>query len=698
MSGYGIAFALLVPAPLFWTLTAAAVALIGLAAARRAPGTPWRAVGAAALLLALANPTLVRETRAPLADIALLLVDDSASQAIGRRPAQTEAAVRHIRDRAATLEGLDLRIVRAGADATAGGTRLFEALRGALADVSAARIGAAILVTDGRVHDAPGSDWRPARDGLAGIGPVHVLLTGARDEADRRLVIDHAPRFGLVGDSVRAALTVLDETAPPGGRARLTLRRDGTEIQRLEVPVNVRTELALAMPHAGETVFQIETAPGARELTLDNNQALLSVNGVRDRLRVLLVSGQPHAGERAWRNLLKSDPAVDLVHFTILRPPDKQDSTPLHQLALIPFPIRELFEVKLDGFDLVIFDRYRRRGFLPQLYLSNVADYARAGGAVLVAAGPDFATPASLAGTPLGDVLPGAPTGRVLERPFRPRITTIGARHPVTADLAGSDGGTTPSWGRWFRQIDIQSPRGRALLGGVEDRPLLLLDRVGKGRVALLLSDQTWLWARNFEGGGPHAELARRLAHWLMKEPDLEEDELRARHEGGVLTVTRRSLDETDAPVRVSTPAGDSLTLPLEPVGPGRAQGRIALTAPGLYRLDDGARQALAPVAGVNPLETADLRATENALAPLAAATGGATLWLGESGLPDLRRPRAGRDMAGVAGPARSPWIGIRAESAHRVTGLDRLPLLPALLLLLAALAPLLLAWHREGR
>ena len=697
MSGYGIAFALLVPAPLFWTLTAAAVALIGLAAARRAPGTLWRTAGAAILLLALANPTLLRETREPLTDIALLLVDESASQAVGARRVRAEDAIRHIRAQTDALDGLELRTVRAGADATTGGTKLYAALRRALADIPAARIGAAILVTDGRVHDAPGTDWRPGRDGLAGIGPVHLLLTGDRDEADRRLEIDHAPRFGLVGGEVRPALTVRDETAPPGSRARLILRRDGVEIRRLEVPVNVRTELALAMPHAGETVFQIEAAPGARELSLANNRALLSVNGVRDRLRVLLVSGHPHAGERAWRNLLKSDPAVDLVHFTILRPPEKQDSTPLHQLALIPFPIRELFEVKLDGFDLVIFDRYRRRGFLPQIYLGNVAEYVRAGGAVLVAAGPDFATPASLAGTPLGEVLPGAPTGRVVARPFRPRITAIGARHPVTADLAPSVG-PAPTWGRWFRQIDIQSPRGRVLLDGIENRPLLLLDRVGEGRVALLLSDQTWLWARNFEGGGPHAELARRLAHWLMKEPDLEEDELRARHEGGVLTVTRRSLDETDAPVRVSTPAGDSLTLPLEAVGPGRARGRIALTAPGLYRLDDGARQALAPVAGVNPLETADLRATESALAPLAAATGGATLWLGESGLPDLRRPRAGRDMAGVAGPARSPWIGIRAESAHRVTGLDRLPLLPALLLLLAALAPLLLAWHRESR
>ena len=141
---------------------------------------------------------------------------------------------------------------------------------------------------------------------------------------------------------------------------------------------------------------------------------------MRDRLRVMLVSGEPNQGLRAWRNLLKADPSVDLVHFTILRPPNKQDSTPVRELSLIPFPTNELFDAGLGEFDLIVFDSYHRRGILPMMYLGNVVDYVVGGGAVLDAAGPAFASPLSLSGTPLGAILPGRPTGRVFREEFRP--------------------------------------------------------------------------------------------------------------------------------------------------------------------------------------------------------------------------------------------------------------------------------------
>src|SRR5690606_9624395 len=267
----------------------------------------------------------------------------------------------------------------------------------------------------------------------------------------------------------------------------------------------------------------VETAPD--ELTSRNNRAVLMVNGVRDRLRVLLVSGEPHAGERTWRNILKSDPSVDLVHFTILRPPEKQDGTPIRELSLISFPTRELFQTKLDEFDLIIFDRYRRRGVLPDVYLQNVAEYVEEGGAVLAASGPAFATPLSLYRTPLGRILPGRPTGEVLVEGFKPQLTDEGRRHPVTADLSGGQQ-EDPAWGRWFRLVGAEAERGSTVMQGPGGEPVLLLDRVGEGRVAQLLSDHAWLWTRGFEGGGPQAELLRRVAHWLMKEPDLEEEDL----------------------------------------------------------------------------------------------------------------------------------------------------------------------------
>ena len=278
---------------------------------------------------------------------------------------------------------------------------------------------------------------------------------------------------------------------------------------------------------------------------------------MRDRLRVLLVTGEPHPGERVWRNILKSDPSVDLVHFTILRPPEKQDGTPIRELSLIAFPIRELFDAKLDDFDLIIFDRYSRRGVIPEAYLENIARYVRNGGALLEAAGPNFGTPMSLSRTPLGAILPAEPTGDVYEEGFKPQVTALGRRHPVTADLPGAGPrGGEPSWGRWFRQVDARAHRGVTVMTGDRGEPLLVLDRVGKGRVAQLLSDEMWLWARGFEGGGPQAELLRRLAYWLMKEPDLEENDLRAAVDGDRLVVTRQSLEPDDRPVTVTAPDG----------------------------------------------------------------------------------------------------------------------------------------------
>jgi hypothetical protein len=431
---------------------------------------------------------------------------------------------------------------------------------------------------------------------------------------------------------------------------------------------------------------------GPRELTLDNNRAALVVNGVRDRLRVLLVSGEPHAGERTWRNILKSDPQVDLVHFTILRPPEKQDGTPIRELSLIAFPIRELFDVKLDEFDLIIFDRYRRRSVIPNAYVENVVRYVRKGGALLEAAGPNFGTPLSLYRTPLGAILPAEPTGTVFEQGFKPKITDVGNRHPVTADLPGNVSGKEPSWGRWFRHVESKAHRGNTIMSGIEGEPLLVLDRAGEGRVAQLLSDHMWLWTRGFEGGGPQAELLRRLAYWLMKEPDLEENDLRATVEGDRLTIIRRSLEKDDRPVRVTGPDGIPREVTLNPDTGGRSIASMPVAEPGLYRVTDGQRTALAAAGALNPIELSDVRTTADKLSPVVTASGGGSFWIGAGPLPEIRRVGLDRSAAGRS------WMGFRANGDYVVTGVTDVPLLPAFAALLLALGTLVAAWRREGR
>lgn len=703
-AGTQIIFAPLLP----WGLIGGfgAVAALGLLYAfwRRARGTELRALAIAVLLALLANPSIKHERREPLSDIAVVVVDESPSQGIGQRHDQAEKALAHIQARLAKDKNIELRVVRAGkpksvSQPIAGGeakiprdhgTRLFEPLARIMGDIPPNRFAGTIVITDGQIHDAP----KQAKE-LPFQGPLHGLLTGSRNLRDRRLVVEQAAGFGIVGE--QAVLTIrIIESGGGSGRARVTITRDGSDRRELDLATGFSHTLELSVAHAGPNVYEVAVAPALGELTLANNRAAVVVNGVRDRLRVLLVSGLPHAGERVWRNLLKADPSVDLVHFTILRPPDKQDGTPVNELSLIAFPTRELFEEKLEDFDLIIFDRYHRRGVLPVNYLRNIVKYVRDGGAILEAGGPALATPLGLFRTPLRDILPLAPTNTVLTGGFRAEITDIGRRHPVTANLPGArgtgPGARAPTWGRWFRLVEAEPRRGVVVMKGKGDKPVLALDRVGKGRIAQLLTDQIWLWARGFDGGGPQAELLRRTAHWLMKEPDLEENDLRAVIQGAVLTVTRHSLKKDESPVILHMPGGETRRLKLTDRGDGRATGAISISEPGLYRItDEGGKRTVYAAAGtLNPLEFSDVTTSDKVLTPLAKATKGGVLWVMD-GLPDIRRPAPGRALAGRG------WLGLRANGDYVVRGVDEIPLLPVLLALALALATMIGAWRREG-
>ena len=419
------------------------------------------------------------------------------------------------------------------------------------------------------------------------------------------------------------------------------------------------------------------------------------MNGVRDRLRVLLVSGEPHPGERTWRNLLKSDAGVDLVHFTILRPPEKQDGVPVNELSLIAFPTRELFLEKIDEFDLIIFDRYRRRGILPNAYLDNVRAYVEGGGAVLVSAGPEYGSADSIYRSSLGAILPGAPTARVVERGFTPLLTELGRKHPVTEGLdafAPAAEDRAPGWGRWFRLIDVfPSREADIVMQGEGDRPLLLLNRVGEGRVALLASDHSWLWDRGFEGGGPQLELLRRLAHWMMKEPELEEEALWVEPSGLTMRIVRRTLKDSIGDVTITLPDGSETQRPLEQITPGRFETLWEAPEMGFYRLREGDQTSVIALGPAAPKEFEETIASPDMVAPALAATGGAT-WRMEDGDVSLRSVRPGRPASGRG------WLGITPRGAYQTTSLSVRPIMPPALFLTLAAMMLLGAWLREGR
>lgn len=677
------------PLWLLAALGAAGLSLCVLAGWLRAPSWALRALSFGALVLALANPALVRELREPLSDIVFVVIDETQSQTIRDRAAQTSEAAAAIdrqlkalgaRDNAAPLDIRTIRVSDGGGPEDRDGTLLLSALSDATADAPHDRIAGAILITDGQAHDPHAMETFPA--------PVHALITGAPGEVDRQLKVVKAPSFGVVGEDMNFTLRTFGAAGP----ATLDIFVDGEPFASKQIQMGREIQVAAPLRHGGLNVVEFALSAAPQELTLRNNRAAITVNGVRDRLRVLLISGEPHAGERTWRNLLKADPSVDLVHFTILRPPSKQDGTPVYELSLIAFPTRELFLEKVDEFDLIIFDRYRRRGVLPAPYIANISRYVRDGGAVLLATGPHFAGVESLYRTPLSDVLPVSPTATIVETPYTPVVTDLGDRHPVTAGLDhGADDSAAPAWGRWMRQIEVTARHGDVLMNGAKDRPLLVLDRVGEGRVAVLASDQAWLWSRGFEGGGPQAELLRRLAHWLMKEPELEEEALIAAADGAVLSIERRSIQGAPEEVEIIAPSGVRHIVQLSPDGPGRWRGAFEADEQGLHRLSDGAATTVAAIGPPSPVEFENPLSSEEILSPLVKATDGGVLRLVDD-VPDIRRIREGRRASGRG------WIGLSRREAYNVTDIQLTPLAPAWAMLMLTGLLLIAAWRVEGR
>lgn len=693
MSDLSFSFTPLLPVALLAAFAVLAVIVTALGLWQRRSGTLLRAIGLALVLAALFDPAVIRENKQPLKDVVAVVVDHSGSQSIGERPIQTEKAKDELVKSLKALGNVDVRVIDSNRlDTEDEGTRLFTALNDGLSDVPSERIGGVFMITDGDVDDIPKS--------VAALGfkaPLHVFVTGHKGERDRRIELLDAPRFGIVGKETTIQLRVLD-TGTGHEPVVIHVRRDGNQIAEVTAQPGEKIRLPVKIEHGGPNVVEIEVKALPDELTAINNKAVLTIDGVRDKLKVLLVSGEPHQGERMWRNLLKSDANVDLVHFTILRPPEKQDGTPINELSLIAFPTADLFGRKIKDFDLIIFDRYSNQSILPSIYLDNIVRYVRGGGALLIAAGPDFSQPEGFYYTPLGEITPARPDGTITQTAagFRPTVTAIGKKHPVTRGLPGGNE-NPPAWSRWFRQINADVTKGTSVLAGANSKPLLVLAHEGKGRVGLLLSDQMWLWARGFQGGGPHLDLLRRLAHWLMKEPELEEEALRAKVEGHDIAIERQSLKDKVPPVRITSPSGKVETVPLKPAAPGLSRATVKATELGLYRLSDGKLTALANVGPENPREFQDVVSTTQKLRPLAEATGGTVRRIATDKTGDIILPRivAMRDSPIYGG---SDYAAIRRTEAAEIKGVGIAPVGIGIVGLIFLLGSVIASWLAEGR
>lgn len=686
-----IEFAPLLPLSVIGLLALVGIALSALGLWQKVRGAALRAVAMAAFCVALANPVFMNEERVPLDSVVAVIVDRSQSQATPDRSAMTDTALERLTSQLSRYPRLDVRVVETGNEkySDTPSTKLFEALSATLQDVPTARVAGAIMITDGQIHDIPETAAQ-----LGFTAPVHGLITGSDEEFDRRIELVDAPRFGIVGETQEISYRVIDDGLSQSGTTEVTVRLNGEIYSRELAPPGTTMPLFIEVERAGDNIIELEVEGLPGETTLTNNRAVAVLEGIRENLRVLLVSGEPHSGERAWRNLLKSDTSVDLVHFTILRPPEKQDGTPIDELSLIAFPTRELFVEKINEFDLIVFDRYQRRGVLPVLYYDYITQYVEGGGALLIAAGPEHAGRDSIANTPLAPVLPAEPTGGITDGGFYPRLSDTGRKHPVTRNLPGGDS-EPPQWGRWFRAVDVNAPPDETVLQGPDEAPLLILNRTGEGRVAMLMSDHGWLWARGFEGGGPHVALYRRIAHWLMKEPALEEEALNVTSRGNMLTISRQTMDDTVPPVILSTPGGETITVELSKTEDGLFEAEVPVDENGLFEIENGAMRTLAHVGAVNAPEFAATVSTTEKLEPLSNETGGTAR-------------RVSADGQTVALPPILPVRGLPRGSSDRLLlsmtqetelkGVNRIQLFGGFFGLALLFLVLGSTWYREGR
>ncbi len=597
------------------------------------------------LVLFLLQPQLVTENRKPLNDVVLIAADKSQSQNFGKRLETTQNALAKLQENLKQVANLETRIIDVASGAK-DETKVFDSMEAALSDVPQNQRAGVILLTDGQVSDNPSADFSKST-------PLFAAITGSKKDKDREIELLNAPGYSVVGETVILKFRIADHNIPASGTARVTLNMpDGTDMVR-DVEIGEEQEWPINISNAGQNVFELSTPSVDDELSLLNNRAVFTIEGVRSRLHVLLVSGEPYPGARMWRDFLKADPGVDLVHFTILRSPEKVDMTPPSELSLIAFPFQELFERKLKNFDLIVMDRFSLTTALPDFYFQNMARYVENGGAMMEISGPSYVSDTSLHYTSLGNILPGIPNGTMVKGEFKPVITDIGKTHPVTMPFVNQN------WGSWMQQVPVQIKEGETVMSGMDGLPLLTLSHVGEGRVAQLTSDQIWLWARGFDGGGPAKELLRRTVHWLMKEPELDETAMKIQADGQNINIRMRSNDDIQ-PITVTAPDGTTSMLTPSKDADGWLSAGVTNAKDGVYKFSSGNRQKIISLGNVSTPEFSNIISTDKKLTPIAKASRGNIVWAENENLNfNLRRNQSSSLISSQATPILPPEIMI---------------------------------------
>ncbi|MDC3091077.1 hypothetical protein OA848_01670 [Rickettsiales bacterium] len=488
-------------------------------------------------------------------------------------------------------------------------TDIINNLENSINEYPSQRISSIFILTDGQIHDLKDNANFEKFD-----VPIYFLLIGNSKIDDTKVSIISHPEFGYLDEKITIQVLANDFKADENSFLNLTIQNGTFSEKKLKVPNNDVKNIELKLKNHGPNFIKVTTPNRQDELSAVNNSQLINISGVRKKLRVLLISGAPYMGTRVWRNFLKSDTSVELIHMTVLRPPEKNDNTPLEELSLIPFPVKELFEEKLSNFQLVIFDNFEGKKVLTPLYFQNLINFVDKGGAILEITGPSYNSKSSLFKTEIGRILPGIPSGKLIQKEFKPQLTDLGKKHPITESLFIKN----KDFGTWFQMNDILEidDDSQVLLSGVNNKPLLAVKKVNDGRIAQIYSHNIWLWSkRENNQGGPYNLLIKNLAHWLMKEPTLEENKLELSFVNNSILIEKSFLRKPDPEklkITIIDPNGIKFEKTLNKSKENRYTAIINNKKDGFYLVYDGEIEKGINTSNENKRELQDFHLTDN--------------------------------------------------------------------------------------
>ncbi|MBL0217460.1 MAG: hypothetical protein IPQ07_26750 [Myxococcales bacterium] len=377
------------------------------------------------------------------------------------------------------------------------------------------------------------------------VHTVWAARPGLKDVAVAKVMADE---FAFVRTVVRID-AVIRTTGLPARKVLVTLSTDGQPLRQKMVDFpggehDVTVTFEVTPPRVGRYVYEVSVPVAAGEAVTTNNARSFVVRVIRDKIRVLMVAGQPGWDVRALRQMLKSNPNVDLISFFILRTQDDISAGVANdEMSLIPFPTRELFEQQLPSFDLIILQNFEYLPYGIGDYLENIRSYVEGGGGLAMLGGAASFTSGGYYGTPVATALPVElygpfDTGPVLDTgKFTPQLTENGVLHPVTS-LRYSPDDNLATW-KALPQLEgvnlvasakpdatVLATHPRLKTKGGKPMPVIVAGDYGKGRSLAVTTDSVWRWgfvsaAKNGDNGRQYTKFWENAMGWLIQDPAL---------------------------------------------------------------------------------------------------------------------------------------------------------------------------------